>query len=118
MDTKTIFAILILSLIALAILTVIGLVICLVADEINRAKIDRYMSTCGFTKEIDHIYHLNNGDKYFYRFTRPYYDGDGNIVMQTVKAEVVYSISYKQVKHTYSNHAPHIPIKKTYDEKG
>lgn len=112
MDTKTIFAILILSLIVLAVLTVIGLVICLVADEINKLKIDRYMNDCGFTKKIDHIYHLNNGDKIFYKFTRPYYDGDGNIAMQTVKAEVVYRISYKQVKHTYSNCIPHLPQKK------
>lgn len=116
MDAKTIFAILILSLIALAILTVIGLVICLVADEITKAKIDKYMTSCGFTKEIDHIYHLNNGDKVFYKFTRPYYDGDGNIAMQTVKAEVVYRISYKQVKHTYSNRVSHIPTKITFEK--
>ena len=56
------------------------------------------MLSCGFKKEIDHIYHLNKGEKYFYKFTRQYYDKQGNIAIQELKAESLYKLGPKAVK--------------------
>lgn len=96
-DTKTIVVIIILCIIVLAILTVIGLVFCLITDWIDRKRIDRYMSFYGFKKEIDHIYHLNKGEKYFFKFTRQYYDDNGNIALEEFKADTLYKMGYKKV---------------------
>lgn len=97
MDFKTTVAIFFLCLVALAILTVIGLIFCLITDWIDRKRIDKYMSFYGFKKEIDHIYHLNKGEKYFYKFTRQYYDDTGNIALEEFKAETLYKMGYKRV---------------------
>lgn len=101
MDTKTIIVAIFLCIVALAILTVIGLVICMITDRIDNIKIDKYMASCGFKKEIDHIYHLNNGEKYFYKFTRQYYDDKGNIAIQELKAENLYKLGYREVKKKF-----------------
>ena len=85
----------------IAILLLIGLVICMITDRIDNIKIDKYMASCGFKKEIDHIYHLNNGEKYFYKFTRQYYDDRGNIAIQELKADNLYNLGYKEVKKKF-----------------
>lgn len=82
----------------IAILLLIGLVICMITDRIDNIKIDKYMVSCGFKKEIDHIYHLNNGEKYFYKFTRQYYDNRGNIAIQELKTDNLCNLGYKEVK--------------------
>lgn len=82
----------------IAILLLIELIICMITDRIDNIKIDKYMVSCGFKKEIDHIYHLNNGEKYFYKFTRQYYDDRGNIAIQELKADNLYNLGYKEVK--------------------
>ena len=87
--------------IVIAILALIGLVICMITDRIDNIKIDKYMVSCGFKKEIDHIYHLNNGEKYFYKFTRQYYDDRGNIAIQSLEADNLYKLSYKEVKKKF-----------------
>ena len=84
--------------VVIAVLLLIGLVICMITDRIDNIKIDKYMVSCGFQKEIDHIYHLNNGEKYFYKFTRQYYDDKGNIAIQELKADNLYNLGYKEVK--------------------
>ncbi|PWL40870.1 MAG: hypothetical protein DBY43_07770 [Clostridiaceae bacterium] len=85
----------------IAILLLIGLVICMITDRIDNLKIDKYMASCGFKKEIDHIYHLNNGEKYFYKFTRQYYDNGGNIAIQELNADSLYKLGYKEVKKKF-----------------
>ena len=85
----------------IAILLLIGLVICMITDRIDNIKIDKYMVSCGFKKEIDHIYHLNNGEKYFYKFTRQYYDDRGNVAIQVLNADSLYKLSYKEVKKKF-----------------
>lgn len=85
----------------IAILVLIGLVICMITDRIDDIKIDKYMASCGFKKEIDHIYHLNNGEKYFYKFTRQYYDDRGNIAIQALNADNLYKLGYKEVKKKF-----------------
>ena len=87
--------------IVIAVLLLIGLVICMITDRIDNIKIDKYMVSCGFKKEIDHIYHLNNGEKYFYKFTRQYYDDRGNIAIQSLEADNLYKLSYKEVKKKF-----------------
>ena len=87
--------------IVIAVLLLIGLVICMITDRIDNIKIDKYMVSCGFKKEIDHIYHLNNGEKYFYKFTRQYYDDRGNIAIQELQADNLYKLSYKEVKKKF-----------------
>lgn len=84
--------------VVIAVLLLIGLVICMITDRIDNIRIDKYMVSCGFKKEIDHIYHLNNGEKYFYKFTRQYYDSEGNIAIQELQADNLYKLSYKEVK--------------------
>ena len=101
MDTGIIIVAIFLCIVALAILTVIGLVICMITDHIDNIKIDKYMASYGFKKEIDHIYHLNNGEKYFYKFTRQYYDDKGNIAIQELKAENLYKLGYSEVKKKF-----------------
>lgn len=98
--TETIIAIFA-CIMVIAILLLIGLVICMITDRIDNIKIDKYMVSCGFKKEIDHIYHLNNGEKYFYKFTRQYYDDRGNIAIQELKADNLYILSYKEVKKKF-----------------
>jgi len=93
----TIFA----CVVVIAILLLLGLVICMITDRIDNIKIDKYMVSCGFKKEIDHIYHLNNGEKYFYKFTRQYYDDRGNVAIQVLKADNLYKLSYKEVKKNF-----------------
>ena len=88
-------------LMVIAILLLIGLVICMITDRIDNLKIDKYMASCGFKKEIDHIYHLNNGEKYFYKFTRQYYDNGGNIAIQELNADNLYKLGYKEVKKKF-----------------
>lgn len=73
----------------------------MITDRIDNIKIDKYMVSCGFKKEIDHIYHLNNGEKYFYKFTRQYYDDRGNIAIQELKADNLYNLGYKEVKKKF-----------------
>lgn len=85
----------------IAILLLIGLVICMITDRIDNLKIDKYMASCGFKKEIDHIYHPNNGEKYFYKFTRQYYDNGGNIAIQELNADNLYKLGYKEVKKKF-----------------
>lgn len=85
----------------IAILLLIGLVICMITDRIDNIKIDKYMVSCGFKKEIDHIYHLNNSEKYFYKFTRQYYDNGGNIAIQELNADNLYKLGYKEVKKKF-----------------
>lgn len=97
-----IFIAIILSLIGIGILTVIGLVIAMVGDQIDNKKIDKYMSSYGFKKEIDHIYHLNNGEKYFYKFARQYYDDRGNIAIQELQTEKLYKMGYREVKKKFT----------------
>lgn len=87
--------------VVIAVLLLIGLVICMITDRIDNIKIDKYMVSCGFKKEIDHIYHLNNGEKYFYKFTRQYYDDRGNIAIQELKADNLYNLGYKEVKKKF-----------------
>lgn len=87
--------------IVIAVLALIGLVICMITNRIDNIKIDKYMVSCGFKKEIDHIYHLNNGEKYFYKFTRQYYDDRGNIAIQELKADNLYNLGYKEVKKKF-----------------
>lgn len=101
MNAKEIVVAIFLSIAVIAILTVIGLVICMITDRIDNIKIDKYMTSCGFKKEIDHIYHLNNGEKYFYKFTRQYYDDKGNIAIQELKAENLYKLGYREVKKKF-----------------
>ncbi len=101
MNAKEIVVAIFLSIAVIAILTVIGLVICMITDRIDNIKIDKYMATCGFKKEIDHIYHLNDGEKYFYKFTRQYYDDKGNIAIQELKAENLYRLGYSEVKKKF-----------------
>ena len=101
MNAKEIIVAIFLCIVALAILTVIGLVICMITDRIDNIKIDKYMASYGFKKEIDHIYHLNNGEKYFYKFTRQYYDDKGNIAIQELKAENLYKLGYSEVKKKF-----------------
>ena len=101
MNAKEIVVAIFLSIAVIAILTVIGLVICMITDRIDNIKIDKYMATCGFKKEIDHIYHLNDGEKYFYKFTRQYYDDKGNIAIQELKAENLYKLGYREVKKKF-----------------
>ena len=91
-----------LCLVGIGILTVIGLFIAMISDRVDNAKIDKYMTTYGFKKEIDHIYHLNNGEKYFYKFTRQYYDDRGNIAIQELKAEKLYKLGYREVKKKFT----------------
>ena len=98
--TETIIAICA-CIMVIAILLLIGLVICMITDRIDNIKIDKYMVSCGFKKEIDHIYHLNNGEKYFYKFTRQYYDDRGNIAIQELKADNLYNLGYKEVKKKF-----------------
>lgn len=98
--TETIIAIFA-CIMVIAILLLIGLVICMITDRIDDIKIDKYMVSCGFKKEIDHIYHLNNGEKYFYKFTRQYYDDRGNIAIQELKADNLYNLGYKEVKKKF-----------------
>ena len=93
----TIFA----CVVVIAILLLLGLVICMITDHIDNIKIDKYMASCGFKKEIDHIYHLNNGEKYFYKFTRQYYDDRGNVAIQVLNADSLYKLSYKEVKKKF-----------------
>ena len=93
----TIFA----CVVVIAILLLLGLVICMITDRIDNIKIDKYMVSCGFKKEIDHIYYLNNGEKYFYKFTRQYYDDRGNVAIQVLKADNLYKLSYKEVKKNF-----------------
>lgn len=73
----------------------------MITDRIDNLKIDKYMASCGFKKEIDHIYHLNNGEKYFYKFTRQYYDNGGNIAIQELNADSLYKLGYKEVKKKF-----------------
>ncbi len=73
----------------------------MITDWIDNVKIDSYMLSCDFKKEIDHIYHLNNGEKYFYKFTRQYYDDKGNIAIQELKAENLYKLGYREVKKKF-----------------
>lgn len=87
--------------VVIAVLLLIGLVICMITDRIDNIKIDKYMVSCGFKKEIDHIYHLNNGEKYFYKFTRQYYDDRGNVAIQELKADNLYNLGYKEVKKKF-----------------
>lgn len=87
--------------VVIAILLLLGLVICMITDRIDNIKIDKYMVSCGFKKEIDHIYHLNNGEKHFYKFTRQYYDDRGNVAIQVLKADNLYKLSYKEVKKNF-----------------
>lgn len=87
--------------VVIAILLLIGLVICMITDRIDNLKIDKYMASCGFKKEIDHIYHLNNGEKCFYKFTRQYYDNGGNIAIQELNADNLYKLGYKEVKKKF-----------------
>ena len=87
--------------IVIVVLLLIGLVICMIADRIDNIKIDKYMVSCGFKKEIDHIYHLNNSEKYFYKFTRQYYDNGGNIAIQELNADNLYKLGYKEVKKKF-----------------
>lgn len=87
--------------VVIAVLALIGLVICMITDRIDNIKIDKYMVSCGFKKEIDHIYHLNNGEKYFYKFTRQYYDNGGNIAIQELNADNLYKLGYKEVKKKF-----------------
>ena len=101
MNAKEIVVAIFLSIAVIAILTVIGLVICMITDRIDNIKIDKYMTSCGFKKEIDHIYHLNNGEKYFYKFTRQYYDDKRNIAIQELKAENLYKLGYREVKKKF-----------------
>ena len=98
--TETIIAIFACVMI-IAILLLIGLVICMITDRIDNLKIDKYMASCGFKKEIDHIYHLNNGEKYFYKFTRQYYDNGGNVAIQELNADNLYKLGYKEVKKKF-----------------
>mgnify|MGYP004672452077 CR=1 FL=1 len=98
--TETIIAICA-CIMVIAILLLIGLVICMITDRIDNLKIDKYMASCGFKKEIDHIYHLNNGEKYFYKFTRQYYDNGGNIAIQELNADNLYKLGYKEVKKKF-----------------
>lgn len=98
--TETIIAIFA-CIMVIAILLLIGLVICMITDRIDNIKIDKYMVSCGFKKEIDHIYHLNNGEKYFYKFTRQYYDNGGNIAIQELNADNLYKLGYKEVKKKF-----------------
>lgn len=98
MDATTLIIAIFACIVVIAILLLIGFVICMITDRINNIKIDKYMVSCGFKKEIDHIYHLNNGEKYFYKFTRQYYDDKGNIAIQELKADNLYKLSYKEVK--------------------
>lgn len=93
----TIFA----FIVVIAIILLIELVICMITDRIDNIKIDKYMVSCGFKKEIDHIYHLNNGEKYFYKFRRQYYDDKGNVAIQELKADNLYKLSYKEVKKKF-----------------
>ena len=101
MNAKEIVVAIFLSIAVIAILTVIVLVICMITDRIDNIKIDKYMASYGFKKEIDHIYHLNNGEKYFYKFTRQYYDDKGNIAIQELKAENLYKLGYREVKKKF-----------------
>ena len=87
--------------VVIAIILLIELVICMITDRIDNIKIDKYMVSCGFKKEIDHINHLNNGEKYFYEFTRQYYDDRGNVAIQELKADNLYKLSYKEVKKKF-----------------
>ena len=98
--TETIIAICA-CIMVIAILLLIGLVICMITDRIDNLKIEKYMASCGFKKEIDHIYHLNNGEKYFYKFTRQYYDNGGNIAIQELNADNLYKLGYKEVKKKF-----------------
>ena len=98
--TETIIAIFA-CIMVIAILLLIGLVICMITDRIDNLKIDKYMASCGFKKEIDHFYHLNNGEKYFYKFTRQYYDNGGNIAIQELNADNLYKLGYKEVKKKF-----------------
>ena len=98
--TETIIAIFA-CIMVIAILLLIGLVICMITDRIDNLKIDKYMASCGFKKEIDHIYHLNNGEKYFYKFTSQYYDNGGNIAIQELNADNLYKLGYKEVKKKF-----------------
>ena len=98
--TETIIAIFA-CIMVIAILLLIGLVICMITDRIDNLKIDKYMASCGFKKEIDHIYHLNNGEKYFYKFTRQFYDIGGNIAIQELNADNLYKLGYKEVKKKF-----------------
>lgn len=98
--TETIIAIFA-CIMVIAILLLIGLVICMITDRIDNLKIDKYMASCGFKKEIDHIYHLNNGEEYFYKFTRQYYDNGGNIAIQELNADNLYKLGYKEVKKKF-----------------
>lgn len=98
--TETIIAIFA-CIMVIVILLLIGLVICMITDRIDNIKIDKYMVSCGFKKEIDHIYHLNNGEKYFYKFTRQYYDNGGNIAIQELNADNLYKLGYKEVKKKF-----------------
>jgi hypothetical protein len=98
--TETIIAIFA-CIMVIAILLLIGLVICMITDRIDNIKIDKYMVSCGFKKEIDHIYHLNNGEKYFYKFTRQYHDNGGNIAIQELNADNLYKLGYKEVKKKF-----------------
>ena len=101
MNAKEIVVAIFLSIAVIAILTVIVLVICMITDRIDNIKIDKYMATCGFKKEVDHIYHLNDGEKYFYKFTRQYYDDRGNLAIQELKAENLYKWGYREVKKKF-----------------
>lgn len=101
MNTTTLIIAIFACIVGIAVLLLIGLVICMITDRIDNIKIDKYMASCGFKKEIDHIYHLNNGEKYFYKFTRQYYDDRGNVAIQVLNADSLYKLSYKEVKKKF-----------------
>ena len=101
MNATTLIITIFTCIVVIAILVLIGLIICMITDRIDDIKIDKYMVSCGFKKEIDHIYHLNNGEKYFYKFTRQYYDDRGNIAIQELKADNLYKLGYKEVKKKF-----------------
>lgn len=101
MDATTLTISIFACIVGIAVLLLIGLVICIITDRIDNIKIDKYMASCGFKKEIDHIYHLNNGEKYFYKFIRQYYDDKGNVAIQVLNADSLYKLSYKEVKKKF-----------------
>ena len=101
MNTTTLIITIFTCIVVIAILVLIGLIICMITDRIDDIKIDKYMVSCGFKKEIDHVYHLNNGEKYFYKFTRQYYDDRGNIAIQSLEADNLYKLGYKEVRKKF-----------------